>query len=289
MGKELARKTSAGDENAMTARVTLRSSRAPIRAPANGKKALVDTERRPPLSPERSKMPPIERDEMLEELRRSSWFRGLPPEVMAQIASIASLKRYAENELVHSKYEEATRLYCVVSGGIRASSMSSDGQESVFAFMGVGSWFGLGAMLDGQTRAHDIRACQETILATIGRRQFNLLLETYPILYKHLALQLCEVVRSAFSVIEDEALLRVQARFAKRLVALADTYGVPHEKGTLIQLHLPQQDLASILHVTRATINKKLVEWQRLRWIDMHYGQIIVMNRAALEQLYIEH
>jgi CRP-like cAMP-binding protein len=217
----------------------------------------------------------------------NDWFRGLPAELSARMIEMTTLRRYAENELIHAKYEEATLLYCVASGGVRASSVSPDGQESVFAFFGVGSWFGLGGLLDGRPRAHDIRACQETVLAVIGRRDLNLLLDAHPILYKHLALQMCEVARAAFEVIEDEALLPIEARFAKRLVALADTYGMPHDDGgTLIQLHLPQQDLASILHVTLVTINKKLVEWQRLGWVDMHYGRIIVIDRGALERLY---
>ena len=271
----------------MAGRIVSKTSRMPVRHRTADR--YVDAGSRRRTGVDRGNNPMVGGEEILRAFGRNSWFRNLPAEIATRIVSATTLKRYEEDELVHAKYEEATRLYGVISGGVRASSMSADGQESVFAFMGVGSWFGLGALLDGLTRTHDIRTCQPTVLATIGRRDFNLLLQEYPILYKHFALQLCEVVRAAFTVIEDEALLHVQARFAKRLVALADLYGVPHGNGTLIQLHLPQQDLASILHVTRATINKKLVEWQRLKWIDMHYGQIIVLNRAALEQLYVEH
>ena len=196
------------------------------------------------------------------------------------------LKWCAADELVHAKFETATRLYCVIAGGLRASCVSWDGHESILAFWGVGGWIGLGGVLDGQTRALDITACQETVLATLGRRDLNLLLQNHPVLYKHLALQMCEVARSAFAAFEDQTVLPVQARLAKRLLALADTFGIPHRDGIQIELHLPQQALASIFHLSRATVNKKLVEWRRLRWIDMRYGKIIVKERKTLEAFY---
>lgn len=226
------------------------------------------------------------RDQVLTALRRNKWFRDLPIDVISELVPALRLEQYAKDQLVHAKCEEATRLYCVVEGGVRASSISHDGLEAVFALWGIGGWIGLGGLLDGQTRALDIRACQPTTLATLGRREFNLLLKRHPILYRHLALQMCEIARGAFAAIEDETVLSHRARLAKRLIELADSYGVPHRDGTLIDLHLPQQALASLLHVSRATVNKRLVEWRRLRWIDMHYGKIMVTKRKELERLF---
>lgn len=248
-------------------------------------------------SPERSpvpdtigagRFPSVPRNEIVAALRTNEWFRGLPENVVSEIVTLAVPRRYADGELVHGKAEPAANLYGIVSGGVRISSTSPDGRESVFSFMGPGDWFGHIGLLDGLPRTHDIRACQETILVVILHADFNRLLEDNLILYKHFAQLLCKLVRMAFANLEDETLLSLQARFAKRLLALADTYGVPQEDGVLINLHLPQQDLASILNVARQTINRKLVEWQHLNWIRMHYGQVIITNRAALEQLFNE-
>jgi len=232
--------------------------------------------------------PTLPRQEIVAALRANDWFCGLPEKVVSELVSMAVPRRYAEGELVHGKSEPAANLYGIVSGGVRISSSSSDGRESVFLFMGPGDWFGHISLLDGLPRLHDIRACQETILVVIRHGDFTRLLNNNLILYKHFAVLLCRQVRTAFANLEDETLLSLQARFAKRLLALADTYGLPQDDGVLINLHLPQQDLAAILNVARQTINRKLVEWQHLKWIRMHYGQIIITNRAALEQLYNE-
>ena len=89
--------------------------------------------------------------------------------------------------------------------------------------------------------ANRIRACQDTVLVVLRPGDFPRLLANNLVLYKHFALLLCPLVRIAFISLEDETLLSLQARFAKRLVALADTYGTPHEAGVMINLHLPQQ------------------------------------------------
>lgn len=227
--------------------------------------------------------------EILRALRRHSPLRNFSADTIAQIASLTSLEQYAENELIRTKLDDASCLYCVVSGGIRVRLASADGREPSCAFMKAGSWFRPGMFFDGPARSHDMRACRETVLATIEHRDFHHLLESQPILYKHFARHLRELVGPAHQATEEDVPTTAQARFAKRLVSLADLHGVPYRDGTLIQCPMPQQDLALTLRVARRTVDEKLVEWQRLRWVDLQCGRIIVLNRAALEQVYNEH
>ena len=53
----------------------------------------------------------------------------------------------------------------------------------------------------------------------------------------------------------------------------------------MINLHLPQDDLGMLLNTSRQTINEKLKEWQKLGWVNLHYGKIIIRNPEALQQL----
>jgi len=230
----------------------------------------------------------VQQDEIMDILLTNSWFQDLPHEIMQKMVSLAIPRRYADGEMVHAKFEDAACLHGVASGSVKISSLSGQGRELVFTFMGPGSWFGHIALLDGLSRTHDIRAHGETVLINISHADFNELLTESPILYKHFALLLCRLVRMTFSVLEDNALLSLQARFAKRLIALTNTYGAQHPSGTMINLHLSQEDLGMLVNTSRQSVNKKLMEWQRLGWISMHYGKILITNREALEQLYSE-
>jgi CRP/FNR family transcriptional regulator, cyclic AMP receptor protein len=111
-------------------------------------------------------------------------------------------------------------------------------------------------------------------------------IEQTPILYKHFTLLLCSMIRSSFIMLEDRVLLNLSGRLAKHLITLVDAYGVAHPSGQMIALHIPQEDLSMLLGSTRQTINRKLAEWAKLGWIEIHYSQIVIVNRDALMQLY---
>jgi len=227
------------------------------------------------------------RQDILQALLAHKWFEGLAEGDIAKIAALAIPRHYAVGELVHCKLDPAAGLYGILVGRVRISSISAEGRESVFSFMGAGDWFGHIGLIDGLPRTHDIRAVQDSVILCI-HQDFQPLLEGNPILYKHFALKLCELVRLAFSTIDDGTLLSLEGRLAKRLIALVDSCGVPHADGLLIDLHLPQHELASILNVTRQTINKKLAEWRSRGWIAIHYGQIVIIQRSQLERLFAD-
>ena len=230
--------------------------------------------------------PTLTQGEMLVALRGHHWFNDLPESQVVEIAALTVPRLYAAGELVHCKRDPAAGLYGILSGRVRISSTSAEGRESVFSFMGRGEWFGHIGLIDGLPRTHDIRAVEDSVILLIHHNDFRQLLEQNLVLYKHFALQLCRLVRTAFAAIDDGTLLGIEARLAKRLITLADTCGVAHPEGILINMHLPQRELAAILNVTRQTINKKLAEWRVRGWISIHYGQILIIRRAEIERLY---
>ena len=164
--------------------------------------------------------------------------------------------------------------------------MSSEGQECVFRYLSPASWFGEIGMLDGGVRTHDAVAFSDTTLLFLPPQELTRLLDEYPILYKFIALLLCRVVRSSFNLLNDSALLSVSARLAKQLVRLAETYGKHKGSEISIDLHITQDHLAVLTNTTRQTVNKRLVDWQKLGWIDARYGRIIILDMSNLQQLY---
>lgn len=218
-------------------------------------------------------------------LSASRWFQDLPRDTTKKLVELSRLTQYRRGEMIHRKGEYAAQLYGIVSGSVRVSALAASGREIVLFYMGPGSWFGHIGLLDGLTRTHDVEACQASEVISISRAEFQRLLDEKPILYKHFALLLCEMVRSAFSMIEEEALLSGEARLAKCLLSLANRCGSPRDGGTLIELHLPQHELGLLVNASRQRINRKLVQWQEHGWIEMHYGKVKIVDRDALQRI----
>ncbi len=227
----------------------------------------------------------LTKQDILAILRTNSWFNELPEYLIDEIINRATLRYYEDGDMVHYQGDPSRGLYGVFQGSVKVSCFSVDGRESVFRYLSPGNWFGEIGMLDKAERTHDAKAISPTLLLIILPKDLAIILEKYPIFYQFLAILLCKVIRNAFTVLNDAALLSVSARLAKRLLSLAEGYGEPHERGIQINLYLTQDDLATIINATRQTINKRLVAWEKLGWLDAKYGKIVLVNLPALKQL----
>lgn len=216
-------------------------------------------------------------------LSDSDWFRDLPDDIVAQLAAIAMHRRLGDGELLFAKGDAADGLYGVITGRVRISTAGSDGRELIVNLFEPGGWFGEISMFDGLPRTHDARAVGVTELLLIPRERFLSLLVERPTLYPHFLRMLCSKLRRSFAWIEYEAFLPLPARVALRLLELARAYGEETPEGTLIRLHLPQEELGRMLNVSRQSISKELNALRERGCIHIEYGRVLVRDRAALE------
>lgn len=221
-------------------------------------------------------------------LGRNSWFAELPAVLADRLVAAAQRRDFADGGIIHHQGDPPAGLYAVLKGSVKVSSLSTEGRECVFRYLAPASWFGEIGMLDHGARTHDAMAVGETMLLILPPAELARILEDHPIFHRHLALLLCRVVRTAFTMLNDAALLNVPARLAKRLASFAEAYGLSRDGGILISVHLPQDDLAMLVSTTRQTINRRLADWQRRGWIEIRYGKILIRDLAALQRLYRE-
>lgn len=220
-----------------------------------------------------------------EVLLNSDWFRPLPEQTVTQLAAITVRRRLADGELLYAKGDAPDGLYCVLRGRIRNCSTSSDGRELLLMQFEPGSWFGEISMFDGLGRTHDGRAMGETEVLILPRERFLALLAKQPDLYPHFMKMLCRKLRLAFAYIEDAQFEPLTVRLARRLLDLLAVYGKPADEGTLIDLHLPQDDLARMLGASRQAVSKDLKAWEAQGWIALNYGQLVIRDAAALRRI----
>ncbi len=74
---------------------------------------------------------------------------------------------------------------------------------------------------------------------------------------------LCERLRRSEALIQDAVFLNTGPRLARQLLRLAETYGRKDGDAICIDLAVSQSDLASLVGMTRESINKQLCNWRR--------------------------
>lgn len=218
-----------------------------------------------------------------EALLGNTWFRELPDDLARALVGAASVRSFAAGEVIHCQGDPSNALYAVIAGSVKVSSISADGRECVFRYLSPGNWFGEIGMLDGLPRTHDAVAAQPSRVLLLSPEALADVLARHPVFYKFLSLLLCRVVRTAFTMLNDTTLLSVSARLAKRLLSFAEASA----PGGEFAVHLTQDELATLVNATRQTVNKRLADWQKLGWIELRYGQIVIRNPDALQQLYL--
>ncbi|QWP78934.1 Crp/Fnr family transcriptional regulator [Lysobacter sp. K5869] len=212
------------------------------------------------------------------------WLRDLSPEVVAHLQAMSVRRRLRDGELLYARGDAAEGLYGVVSGRIRLSVPTASGREMLIVQFEPGSWFGEVSMFDGQPRPQDARAAGDSDILLLPRARFLALLEQHPELYRGFTRLLCRKLRTALEYVEDALTLPLAARLGKRLLELARVYGVEREHGRLIDLPLPQDDLANMLGATRQSVSKQLKAWEQRGWIALRYRHVVVRDEGALQR-----
>jgi hypothetical protein len=88
---------------------------------------------------------------------------------------------------------------------------------------------------------------------------------------------LCSRIRCISSQLEDRSLLALEARLARRLLALSPRVGDEREAFQSVQ-----SDLADSLGASREAINKLLNRFRNFGWIDLSRGAISIRDEDAI-------
>ncbi|MDO6837886.1 Crp/Fnr family transcriptional regulator [Paraglaciecola chathamensis] len=218
-------------------------------------------------------------------LSQSPWFKSLPQDIIEQLVTAAKLKRLETGQLVYQKHDLGDGLYCVMSGKVRLSNVTLEGKELILTWMQPGNWFGEISLFDGLPRAHDAHAETPCELLKISSHDFKALLVEHPTLYPHFMRLLCQRIRTTFSFIDETGSLSLKGKLCGRILLLAE--GLEHqaliENGTT--LRISQESLALMLHSSRQTVNKLLQELQAQEVIQIHYGQVTIIDYMKLKTL----
>ncbi|MBD2858666.1 Crp/Fnr family transcriptional regulator [Spongiibacter sp. KMU-158] len=211
---------------------------------------------------------------------------GLPETAIEPLLEVAKLKKLVDGQLLYSQGEAGEAMYGVLSGSIRLYNRSEQGRELLVMQVERGDWIGEVSLFDGLPRSHDACAQGPCEVLVLAKADLDALLEKEPAMYRHFIPMLCRKLRMALSYVENVALYSLPERLARRLLELTEFYGEDDgEQGLRITLHLPQEDLAKMLAVTRQAVSRELKRLESEGLIRLAYGKLWVLDQAGLQKL----
>ena len=210
----------------------------------------------------------------------------LPEAELRALASHGRMRTYRSGAVLFREGDHGDSLHIVVEGGVRVVVLSPAGDEATIALLGPGEFVGDLALLDGRVRSASAIASQPTRTLVVTRANFRRWLTQRP----RAALALLETlslrVRRTDEALADLTFLDVPHRLAKWLLDMAAAQlAVAPARGPTadVRLRVTQAELASMLGVSRESVNKQLNRFARKGWIVLRRGSVTLTDMEALQ------
>lgn len=201
------------------------------------------------------------------------------------IAAHGVVKAHRAGAVMFREGSPGNSLHVVIEGSVRVAVLSPAGEEVTIALLGPGEFVGDLALLDGRPRSASAIALQPTKTLVVMRKDFTRWLSERP----RAALALLETlslrVRQTDEALADIAFLDLPHRLAKRLLYLATEHPEMRAKGRRtpgVRLRITQSELASMLGVSRESVNKQLNVFARDGWVALGRGSVTLREMDAL-------
>jgi CRP/FNR family cyclic AMP-dependent transcriptional regulator len=216
-------------------------------------------------------------------LHRVPLFATLSAGQLAELARVARRHRYSGDQTIFYQGDPGDTFYVILSGQVKVSVTSSEGQEAILVVLDAGEGFGEFALLDDQPRSATIEATQNTEVLVLRKDDFRRLLRQMPDIAIGLLRVLTKRLRDTDQLVQDAAFLDVGDRLAKKLLVLMESHGrAAPQGGVVLTLQLTQSELASMIGATRESVNKQLGAFRDQGIVAVDRQRITILNPDRL-------
>lgn len=209
--------------------------------------------------------------------------KKLSHEDLVALAAAARRRHYRRDEVIFHRDDPGDSLHIIESGRVEIVLPTEEGEELILAILGPPEFFGDLSLLDGAPRSATAVAREPTTTIAVRRTDFLAWLQTRPAAAATIFEALAQRLRATNELLGDVAFLEAPRRLAKRLL---DVAAVAPEPGRgPAQVRLTQEELASLVGISRESVNKHLRAWQEQGIVSLGRGRLQVLRPDRLRDL----
>ena len=208
----------------------------------------------------------------------SAFFKGLGPDLIDQLASIAASKRYQAGEIIFHQGDPGLGFHLIHQGRVKIFKSAPDGKEQILHLFGPGEPFGEVAIFLGRGYPAEAQALEESQTIFFPREALRRLIAANPDLALGLLAVLSLRLVHFSSLLESVTLKEVPARLAAFLLDSAQGEG-------RVELTVTKGQLASLLGATPETISRALGRLKTRELISEEKPFITILDQDRLRDL----
>ncbi|MGB3634182.1 MAG: Crp/Fnr family transcriptional regulator [Rubrobacteraceae bacterium] len=192
-------------------------------------------------------------------------------------------RKFGRGEMIFTPGDPDEQLYFLRSGTVRVYKTYGDYKEATVALLKDGGVFGKLDFAENGSQDEFAEASTEARVAAVRKPAVAWLVKRRPDLALSLFSAMSERMKQSDTLIVTLLHREVSSRLAALLSSLADRFGEPNGRETLIDVRLTHMELANMIASTREAVSKAMTELQREALIEVRSRQIFVLDHQALE------
>lgn len=212
------------------------------------------------------------------DLKSIRLFEGLQNEQLAKFVDACITRTFAPRESIRFPGFIDDAIYFVISGRIKVSYFSENGQEFIVTILKKGDVF-------SRHSEAIATALEKTELLLVPTRHFKKILSENPVIAMRLIRELGKILRLLNDVIQDLAFREVSSRLARLLLREAESRGRFAEGNIVIELGLTHEEISNMVGSARQTVTAIFNRMAGRGIISQRRGRITILDREALKQL----
>jgi len=195
------------------------------------------------------------------------------------VVDVARDRAYPKNSVILFEDDPGDALYVVATGQVKVVLIGEDGREVILSVMGPGEFFGEMSLLDDEPRSAHVIAMEDSSLVVLRREDFEGILSQTPGIALALLREMSRRLRRADEKVGSLVLLDVQGRVSRLLLDMASEEG-----GERITRRLTHHTIAQMIGSSRETVSRTMRDLVDKGLIAVQRRDIVIRDRAALEQ-----
>ena len=191
-------------------------------------------------------------------LKKTELFRSLDDDVLQILAAHAVERNLVRGELLFLAGEEASGLYVIAKGSVRAFRSGLDGREQVIHVERAVTTIAEVPVFDDGNYPSSVAAEEPTCVYFIGKKDIRAACLQHPQLALAATKLLAARLRRCAELVESLSLQEVGQRVAKLLLDEGQRRGVSTENGIEFDLTLTHNQLAARIGTVREVVTRAL-------------------------------
>lgn len=220
-------------------------------------------------------------------LSTNPWFRALPMPIREAMVQRSTPMHLPSGTLLFRQGMQPHAWYGVIQGELRLSTFHENGKEYTLSVVEAGQWVGESALLGMQPYLNNATANGPVKVLALPRDAFEALMDDATFA-RAMSRLVCERFRMLCEALSDASLRPTRARVALRLLHLAHGDAAQMAQPRT-RVFVSQEVLATMLGITRQTLNVELHCLVRQQVVRLGYRCIELLSVEALRRFSEEH